>query len=126
MMKHKSTCIIIITALLMTKVASGTEFNINAIDKDQRNSVDLTQFKDRASVVPGRYFVTISINDTPLANGWQLTWKKVNDAVQVCIPAELADTFGLQDKIRESLTEKEGCIDFAPLPDIHFTFEQAS
>lgn len=126
MMKHKSTCIIIITALLMTKVASGTEFNINAIDKDQRNSVDLTQFIDRASVVPGRYFVTVSINDTPLTNGWQLTWKKVNDAVQVCIPAELADTFGLQDKIRESLTEKEGCIDFAPLPDIHFTFEQAS
>ena len=42
MMKHKSTCIIIITALLMTKVASGTEFNINAIDKDQRNSVDNT------------------------------------------------------------------------------------
>jgi cysteine sulfinate desulfinase/cysteine desulfurase-like protein len=31
------------------ELASGTEFNINAIDKDQRGSVDLTQFKDQIS-----------------------------------------------------------------------------
>lgn len=102
-MKYKFKIIIIMTSLLMIKVASGTEFNINAIDKDLRESVDLTQFKDQTAVVPGRYFVTVSINDTPLANGWQLTWKKVNNVVQVCVPAELADTFGLQDKLRHSL-----------------------
>ncbi|AEN66432.1 fimbrial biogenesis outer membrane usher protein [Enterobacter soli] len=126
MMKYKLKIIIIITSLLMTKIASGTEFNINAIDKDLRVSVDLTQFKDQTSVVPGRYFVTVSINDIPLANGWQLTWKKVDNVVQVCVPAELADTFGLQDKIRHSLVEKEGCLDFASLPDMKFVFEQAS
>lgn len=45
MMTYKLQWIIIIASLLMTKVASATEFNINAIDKDQRGSVDLSLFK---------------------------------------------------------------------------------
>jgi len=110
----------------MTNVASATEFNINAIDKDQRNSVDLSLFKDPMAVIPGNYFVTVSINNLPLANGWQLRWREINNEVQVCIPSELADTFALQDTIRASLPEKEGCVDFASRPDITFMFEQAS
>lgn len=125
-MTYKLQWIIIITSLLMTNVASATEFNINAIDKDQRNSVDLSLFKDPMAVIPGNYFVTVSINNIPLANGWQLRWREINNEVQVCIPSELADTFALQDTIRASLPEKEGCVDFASRPDITFMFEQAS
>ncbi|MEZ0532950.1 fimbria/pilus outer membrane usher protein [Enterobacter sp. KB-221C9] len=125
-MTYKLQWIIIITSLLMTKTASATEFNINAIDKDQRGSVDLSLFKDQIAVIPGRYFVTVSINDIPLANGWQLRWREINNQVQVCIPPELADTFALQDSIRSALPEKEGCIDFSSRPDIKFTFDQAS
>ncbi|MEE9658437.1 fimbria/pilus outer membrane usher protein [Enterobacter cloacae complex sp. CARB60] len=125
-MTYKLQWIIIITSLLMTKTASATEFNINAIDKDQRGSVDLSLFKDQIAVIPGSYFVTVSINDIPLANGWQLSWREINNQVQVCIPPELADTFALQDSIRSALPEKEGCIDFSSRPDIKFTFDQAS
>ncbi len=125
-MTYKLQWIIIITSLLMTNVASATEFNINAIDKDQRNSVDLSLFKDPMAVIPGNYFVTVSINNIPLANGWQLRWREINNEVQVCIPSELADTFALQDTIRASLPEKEGCVDFASRPDITLMFEQAS
>lgn len=85
-MTYKVQWIIIIASLLMTIVASATEFNINAIDKDQRGSVDLSRFKDQISVTPGSYFVTVSVNDIPLANGWQLRWREINNAVQVCIP----------------------------------------
>lgn len=85
-MTYKLQWIIIIASLLMTKVASATEFNINAIDKDQRGSVDLSLFKDQISVTPGSYFVTVAVNDIPLANGWQLRWREINNAVQVCIP----------------------------------------
>ncbi|HCM9570375.1 TPA: fimbrial biogenesis outer membrane usher protein, partial [Enterobacter bugandensis] len=85
-MTYKLQSKIIIASLLMTKIASATEFNINAIDKDQRSSVDLSLFKNEIAVTPGSYFVTVSINDTPLANGWQLSWKEVNNTVQVCIP----------------------------------------
>ncbi|ESN17289.1 fimbrial usher protein [Enterobacter sp. MGH 24] len=125
-MTYKLHSIIIITSLLMTKMTCATEFNINAIDKDQRTSVDLSLFKDRISVTPGHYFVTVSINDIPLANGWQLEWKKINNTVQVCIPPELADTFALKDDVRNALPEKEGCVDFSLRPDITFSFEQAS
>lgn len=125
-MTYKLQSIIIIASLLMTKFTSATEFNINAIDKDQRGSVDLSLFKDEIAVIPGSYFVTVSINDVPLANGWQLNWKEVNHSVQVCIPPELADTFALKDDIRNALTEKDGCLDFSSRPDITFKFEQAT
>lgn len=125
-MTYKLQWIIIIASLLMTRLTSATEFNINAIDKDQRGSVDLSRFKDQISVTPGSYFVTVSVNDIPLANGWLLRWREINNAVQVCIPHELADTFALQDEVRHALPEKEGCVDFAARPDIRFTFEQDS
>ncbi len=125
-MTYKLQWIIIIASLLMTRLTSATEFNINAIDKDQRGSVDLSRFKDQISVTPGSYFVTVSVNDIPLANGWLLRWREINNAVQVCIPPELADTFALQDEVRHALPEKEGCVDFAARPDIRFTFEQDS
>lgn len=41
-MTYKLQCIIIMTSLFMVELASATEFNINAIDKDQRGSVDLS------------------------------------------------------------------------------------
>lgn len=47
MMTYKLQWIIIIASLLMTRLTSATEFNINAIDKDQRGSVDLSRFKDQ-------------------------------------------------------------------------------
>lgn len=125
-MTYKLQCIIIMTSLFMVELASATEFNINAIDKDQRGSVDLSLFKDQISITPGDYFVTVSINDIPLANGWQLRWQEIDKSVQVCIPPELADTFALQDNIRSALAEKDGCVDFASKPDIKFNFEQSS
>ena len=125
-MKNKSQSIIIITAILLAHAASATEFNINAIDKDLRSGIDLSRFKEETSVTPGRYFVTVAINDIPLANGWELTWKEVDNKAEVCIPAELADTFGLQDTIRKTLTLKQGCVDFTPQADIKFRFEQST
>lgn len=125
-MTYKLQCIIIMTSLFMVELASATEFNINAIDKDRRGSVDLSLFKDQISITPGDYFVTVSINDIPLANGWQLRWQEIDKSVQVCIPPELADTFALQDNIRSALAEKDGCVDFASKPDIKFNFEQSS
>ncbi|HHD2918839.1 fimbria/pilus outer membrane usher protein [Enterobacter kobei] len=125
-MKNKSQSIIIITAILLAHAASATEFNINAIDKDLRSGIDLSRFKEEMSVTPGRYFVTVAINDIPLANGWELIWKEVDNKAEVCIPAELADTFGLQDTVRKTLTLKQGCVDFTPQADIKFRFEQST
>lgn len=122
-MKYSSLWIII-AGFLTPLPLFAVEFNINAIDKDQRSNIDLSQFKDKSRVAPGNYFVTVSINKTSLANGWQLAWQKKNDTTEVCIPADLADTFGLDDKFRSTLTENAGCVDFSALPQIHFEFIQ--
>lgn len=116
MMTYKLQTVLIIASLLMTKITSATEFNINAIDKDQRGSVDLSLFKDETSVIPGNYFVTVSINDAPLANGWQLNWKEINNSVQVCIPPELADTFALKENIRDACRKRTGALISPPGP----------
>lgn len=122
-MKYSSLWIII-AGFLTPPPLLAVEFNINAIDKDQRSNIDLSQFKDKSRIAPGNYFVTVSINKTPLANGWQLAWQKKDDTTEVCIPADLADTFGLDDKFRSMLTENAGCVDFSALPQIHFEFIQ--
>lgn len=75
MMKY-SAFSIIIAGFLTPLPLAAVEFNINAIDKDQRGNVDLSQFKDKNHVAPGHYFVNVAINNTPLANGWQLAWYK--------------------------------------------------
>lgn len=125
-MKYSSLLTIIIAGFFVSFSLPAVEFNINAIDKDQRGNIDISQFKEKTGVTPGRYFVTVSVNNILLANGWQLTWQKAGDVTAVCIPSELADTFGLDDKIRSTLPEKEGCVDFSGLPEVRFDFIQAT
>lgn len=125
-MKYSSLLTIIIAGFFVSFPLPAVEFNINAIDKDQRGNIDISQFKEKTGVTPGRYFVTVSVNNILLANGWQLTWHKAGDATAVCIPSDLVDTFGLDDKIRSTLPEKEGCVDFSGLPEVRFDFIQAT
>ena len=117
---------IIIAGFLTPFYLHAVEFNINAIDKDQRGNVDISQFKDKNRVAPGNYFVNVSVNNTPLVNGWTLTWHETNDTTQVCIPDDLADTFSLDEKIRRALPLNAGCVDFSGLPQVRFEFIQAT
>lgn len=125
-MKKSLYLVILFSSLFISKLSFSTEFNIDAIDREMRDGIDLTLFKDKSAIVPGSYFVNVSINDMFLKNGWQLTWEKKEDSVEVCIPPELADTFGLQDKYRRMLVEEKGCVNLSPLPDITLAFEQSS
>ncbi|HDS9358207.1 TPA: fimbrial biogenesis outer membrane usher protein [Enterobacter chengduensis] len=125
-MKKYTYVVIFFSSLLTAKASFAVEFNIDAIDRDMRNGIDLTLFKDNSTIAPGSYFVNVSINDMVLKNGWQLTWQKKDDTVAACIPPELADTFGLQEKYRRQLVEEKGCVNLSPLPDITLAFEQSS
>ncbi|MDE4082823.1 MULTISPECIES: fimbria/pilus outer membrane usher protein [Enterobacter cloacae complex] len=125
MMKYSSPGMII-AGFLISSPLPAVEFNINAIDKDQRGNIDISQFNDKNHVAPGNYFVTVSVNNTPLANGWQLAWRRKGETTEACIPAALADTFGLDDKIRSTLPDKAGCVDFSGLSQVHFAFIQAT
>lgn len=117
---------IIITGFLTAYSLRATEFNINAIDQDQRGNIDISQFKDKSHIAPGQYFLAVSINNTLLSDGWELTWKNKDRTTDVCIPAELADAFGLDDDTRRSLPVNAGCVDFSGLPQVRFDFIQTT
>lgn len=124
-MKYSSLWIII-AGFLTPSPLLAVEFNINAVDKDQRGNIDISQFKEKNHVAPGNYFVTVSVNNTPLTSGWQLAWQRRGDTTEACIPADLADNLGLDDRLRSTLPETAGCVDFSGLSQVHFAFIQAT
>lgn len=111
--------------LLFTLSASATEFNLNVLDKSMRDSVDISLLKDKPSVLPGNYFVLITVNKNQISSGRLITWKKQGSEVLPCIPVDLADTFGLKDEIYRSLPVENGCVNFHAHPEITFTLDLA-
>lgn len=109
--------------LLLTFSTRATEFNLNALDKSMRNSVDISLLKDESVVVPGDYFVAITVNKNTISSGRQLSWKKRDKDVAVCIPVDLANQLGLKENVLQSFPVKNDCVDFSANPDIVFTLD---
>lgn len=112
--------------LLLAFSTQAVEFNLNVLDKSMREGVDFSQFKEKASLAAGDYYVSVAVNKNQISSGRQLSWKTEGDQVMVCIPADLADQLGLKEKIRQALTPKANCIDFTPLPEITFSMDMAN
>lgn len=110
--------------LLVSIRAGATDFNLSVIDKDARSHVDLSWFRNPASVPPGRYLVSVAVNDTLLSEQQMLSWHETDTGSQVCIPPAMADRFELQPSVRQSLPDNNGCTDFSSRPDIQFNFDQ--
>lgn len=43
-----------------------TEFNIDALDLDERTKIDLSQFADEGYILPGDYYLEIEVNKNKL------------------------------------------------------------
>ncbi|HAU2959099.1 TPA: fimbrial biogenesis outer membrane usher protein [Salmonella enterica subsp. diarizonae] len=110
--------------LLVSIRAGATDFNLSVIDKDARSHVDLSWFRNPASVPPRRYLVSVAVNDTLLSEQQMLSWHETDTGSQVCIPPAMADRFELQPSVRQSLPDNNGCTDFSSRPDIQFNFDQ--
>lgn len=112
--------------LLLAFSAQAVEFNLNVLDKSMRDGVDFSQFKEKATVAPGDYFVSVTLNKNLISSGRQLTWKKQGETVAVCIPVDLADALGLKDDIRKTFAVKANCVDFSTQPTITFKLDMAN
>lgn len=112
--------------LLLALSAQAVEFNLNVLDKSMRDSVDVSQFKEKAAIAPGDYFVSVTVNKNLISSGRQLSWRKQDEKIAVCIPAELADQLGLKEDIRQALTVKANCVDFSAQPEITFKLDMAN
>lgn len=114
-----------VCGLLYIFSASATEFNLNVLDKSMRDSVDISLLKDKPSVLPGNYFVTVTVNKNQISSGRLITWKKQGADVQPCIPVDLADILGLKEEFYRSLPVENGCVNFHSHPEIVFTLDLA-
>lgn len=121
------TCKVLILCggLLFALSAKSVEFNLNALDKSMRDSVDISLLKEKAAIAPGNYFVSVAVNNNLISTGKELNWKANGKVVTVCIPAELADQLGLKGNIRNTLPLKEGCVDFSSSATIQFSLDRA-
>ncbi|ALP42364.1 hypothetical protein WL1483_2945 [Aeromonas schubertii] len=52
--------------LLAKNVCAETEFNIDALDLDERTKIDLSQFAQDGYILPGDYYLEIEINKNKL------------------------------------------------------------
>jgi len=107
--------------LLFVFSAQAVEFNLNVLDQSMRNSVDISLLKDKSTLAPGNYFVSVAVNKNQISAGRQLSWRKQNDNVAVCIPADLVTVLGLKEDIQKAIAFPDGCADFHAYPDITFS-----
>lgn len=122
------TCklLVLSSGLLFATSVHSVEFNLNALDKSMRDSVDISLLKEKAAIAPGNYFVSVAVNKNLISAGQELSWKAKDNAVTVCIPVELADQLGLKENIRAALTLDKGCVDFSNHPAIQFSLDSAN
>lgn len=111
--------------LLFVFSAGATEFNLNVLDKSLRDSVDISLLKDKPSVLPGNYFVAVTVNKNQISPGRLLTWKKQGDEVLPCIPVALANELGIKEEFLHSLPVEDGCVNFRSHPEMTFTLDMA-
>ena len=106
--------------------ALAVEFNLSVLDKSMRDSIDISLLKDKGVIAPGEYFVSIAVNNNQISNGQKISWQKSGDKTIPCIDESLVDKFGLKPDFRQSLIQRNQCVDFSSHPEIRFNFDQTN
>ncbi|EII9935690.1 fimbrial biogenesis outer membrane usher protein [Escherichia coli] len=106
--------------------AEAVEFNLNVLDKSMRDKVDVSLLKEKGSILPGNYFVSVAVNNNQISGGQQIHWQKSGDKTIPCINDSLVDKFGLKKDFSQTLPLINQCVDFSSHPEIIFNFDQTT
>ena len=78
-----------------------TEFNIDALDLDERTKIDLSQFADEGYILPGDYYLEIEVNKNKLPLQkipfYETDAGKAKGGV-ACLPQEVIPKLALTDE----------------------------
>ncbi|ELM3604290.1 fimbria/pilus outer membrane usher protein, partial [Aeromonas salmonicida subsp. salmonicida] len=78
-----------------------TEFNIDALDLDERTKIDLSQFADEGYILPGDYYLEIEVNKNKLPLQ-KIPFYEVEDGKGkggvACLPQDLVPRMALTDE----------------------------
>lgn len=97
----------LLLGFLFQQAAYAIEFNINAIDTEDRNNIDISQFAEKGYIAPGHYIVQVQVNKNQLPGNWSVQWVKTADkhVSEICLSADVLDKLGLTKEIRQSFTD---------------------
>ncbi|MBI6550257.1 fimbria/pilus outer membrane usher protein [Xenorhabdus sp. VLS] len=113
-------------ALFFLGIKSGNalEFNIDMLDTEDSQHIDLSRFSQAGYVMPGRYQLTLKVNDQEVSREISVPFysrQSGNEMVsEACISPELREKIGLKEKFlnRTGLWHEEQCVDFSDLKGV--------
>ena len=96
----------LIMALAYNSASFATEFNMDVLDVDDRNTVDLSRFVSPNYMMPGHYFMSINVNDTLFPEQAIDYYPSDTDAntTQACLPLSIIKTLGIKPSVLKDLT----------------------
>ncbi|PKH26671.1 pilus assembly protein PapC [Enterobacterales bacterium CwR94] len=110
-------------------IAKNVEFNADFINGGVE-SFDLSRFANGASAAPGRYQVSVVLNNEVL-DVREIEFKEHNGTVEPCLPADLITSIGfnksqLSGEASAALMHPQACTNLAEvLPDASFNFDSS-
>lgn len=117
------------SALFVLPVAA-VEFNTDMIDVEDRNNIDISQFKKKGHITPGQYLVSVQVNKNTLPQPLMMEWIATEDenGSLLCVNAEHLTRFGLDpDFISELRYLPNGkCLDLAAKPELLFALNKGT
>lgn len=98
--------IVLVMVLAYHSASLATEFNMDVLDVDDRNTVDLTRFVSPDYMMPGHYFMSVNVNGTLFPEQAIDFYPSDTDAevTEACLPLSIVETLGLKAFVLKDLT----------------------
>ncbi|WP_455813290.1 outer membrane usher protein [Pseudomonas graminis] len=99
--------------------ANEIQFNTDLFDVDDRDNIDLSRFTQKGYIMPGRYTMSVRLNNEPLF-GRDIDFfipEDRPDSSQPCLTAQLVNELGLRESARRDLQwwHEGECLDMGSL-----------
>nr|WP_314264847.1 outer membrane usher protein [uncultured Moellerella sp.] len=110
--------------------ANNVEFNMDVLDVEDRKNIDLDQFSQAGRMMPGRYSLTVKINQQALGEQSVVFYEDPDSETgsQACLSPEVVEQIGLTSAALKQLTwARDGqCLLPSSLPGLTVTGDLAS
>lgn len=118
-MTHIHPRLLLILALL-APIIQATEFNLDLLSTEEKQSIDFSKFESDNFILPGKYELSIYVNNVNTARMLNINiYESLISGTYVCIDNELVDLIGMKTTIKDAIIfDEQGCMN-SELFDIH-------
>lgn len=101
----------------LVQAADDIMFNTDVLDVKDRANIDLSQFARGGFIMPGRYTLTVHVNQQELPEQPVVFSAPPDDpkGSVACLSPELVKQLGLKDGVLSGLRWRDDCLDFSSL-----------